>query len=426
MSLLAHARRAAEVAALCLLHGLTLGLRAGRRLLTRRGPLPPELLGRSLAALCEALGPTFIKLGQVLSARPDLVSPLVAAPLARLQAGVAPFAAARIPGLLRDAFGRPLEEIFDEFDLAPVASASIAQVHRARLKDGRAVAVKIRRPGLERRVDSDLALLRGAAQVCSRLPGLAAVPLAELVDELGEPVRQQLDLAREAENARRFRRNFAGVDYVRFPAPVDELCTGSVLVMEFLHRLEKVSAHSLSESERRRAAATGLRALYKMIFTDGFVHADMHPGNVFLRPRGELVLLDLGLVAQLSAADHRAFVDFFFGLVTNNGRECARIIYETATHRAPRCDRAAFDSAMVELIDRYSALRAGEFEVTRFVYQLMATQRRFGLRGSTRFIMAILSLVVFEGICKQLDPDCDFQSEALGFLVMARFRQPAA
>jgi len=430
VNLFLHGWRAVEIGVLSLSYGVGFVARAGFWLLSHpiahAGPAPPELLGLSLARLFEALGVTFVKLGQVLSARPDLISPAVAAPLARLQDDVAPFDGERIPEILRQAFGRPMEEVFERFDFLPVASASVAHVHRGRLTDGREVAVKIRRPGVERQVESDLWLFRAGARALSLLPGMKLMPLLELVDELAEPIRQQVDFALEAENLRRFRRNFAAVDHVRIPAPVDGLCTSSVLVMEFMDRLEKVGAVStMPAAQRRTAATTGLRALYKMIFTDGFVHADMHPGNVFLRRSGEVVLLDVGLVAQLSEEDQRAFVDFFFGLVTNDGLTCARIVYDTATHRARRCDREAFESAVVELIDRYSALRAREFEVTRFVYQLMATQRRFGLRGSTKFIMAILSLVVFDGICKQLDPECDFQSEALGFLLMAKFRARA-
>jgi ubiquinone biosynthesis protein len=418
-----HFWRACEIGLLSLRHGGHFALRAGLWLVARRGPAPPVLLGHTLADLFESLGATFVKLGQVLSARPDLVSPALAGPLARLQSDVAPFDSRRVPGILRRAFGRPMEEIFADFDPVPVASASIAHVHRARLRDGRQVAVKIRRPGVERRVESDLRLLRGAARALSRLPGMRTMPLSELVDELAAPIRQQLDLAREAENVRRFRGNFAAVDHIRIPAPVDGLCVGSVLVMEFLDRLEAVSSTAFTAAERRTAATAGLRALYKMIFTDAFVHADMHPGNVFLRAHGELVLLDMGLIAELSPEDHRAFVDFFFGLVTNDGPACARILQETATYRARHYDPGAFEADIVRLIDRYSALRARDFEVARFVYELMETQRRHGLRGSTRFIMAILSLVVFDGICKQLDPDCDFQAEALGFLLVARFRR---
>ncbi|MEO0972776.1 MAG: AarF/UbiB family protein, partial [Pseudomonadota bacterium] len=161
-----------------------------------------------------------------------------------------------------------------------------------------------------------------------------------------------------------------------------------------------------------------------MIFEEGFVHADMHPGNVFLRAGGELVVLDAGLVAVLSAKDQRDFVDFFFGLANDEGDECARIVWDTALGR-PDDDPTAwprFRQAMVELVSRYAHLASKDFEIARFVYDLIELQRRFHIRGSTAFIMTVLSMVVYDGICKALYPECDFQKEARGYLIHARYR----
>jgi ubiquinone biosynthesis protein len=230
----------------------------------------------------------------------------------------------------------------------------------------------------------------------------------------------------EAANNRRLRKEFARTEHIRLPALVDDLCTENVLTMEYLDHLQRTDRNCLSASECKTAALAGLRALYKMIFIDGFVHADMHPGNVYVREWGEFVMLDTGLVAVLDEANQRDFVDFFFGLINNEGRECARIIYENASYRAKHCDREAFDAAMVQLIARHSALKCHEFEVAQFVYELMEEQRRFKIRGSTKFMMTILSMVVYDGICKQLYPLCDFQNEARGFLITARYRRRGA
>jgi ubiquinone biosynthesis protein len=316
-----------------------------------------------------------------------------------------------------------MEEVFESFDLEPLASASIAHVHRATLPDGREVAVKIRRPGSVRQVEADLALMARGAHLLAKLPPLRVMPLTELVAELSAPIRQQLDFEREAENLRRFRTHFEGVEHIAMPVLVEELCTPSVLTMEYLDGLEKVTSERFSAAERRTAALAGLRALYRMIFTHGFVHADMHPGNVYLRRWGEVVILDMGLVAELSDDDLRDFVDFFFGLVNDQGEICARILWETAPYRAPRADREQFTAAIVELVSRHARLKSHEFEVSLFVYQLIDIQRRSGIRGATNFIMTVLSMVVFDGICKQLYPDCDFQREARGFLIMARYRK---
>lgn len=381
------------------------------------------LLGHTLCRLFERLGPTFIKVGQILSVRPDLLPTDIVGPLSLLQDQLPAFDRREVARLIKEAFGRNIEEVFESFDLRPVSSASIAQVHRAYLRNGREVAVKVRRPGIVRQIEGDLRLFRFLARTLAPLPFLRILPLVELVEEIGVPIHQQLDFNLEAENNRCFRRNFEQVEHIRIPELVDELCTDSIITMDFLNDLRKVNMPLVTAEEGKVSALAGLRALYKMIFADGFIHADMHPGNVFIRKWGEFVILDTGLVAKLSAKDKEDFVNFFFGLVNNQGKECARIIRDTATYRSARFDRAAFDEAVVELIARHSALKSHEFEIARFVYQLIETQRKFGLRGSTKFMMTVISMVVFDGICKQIYPECDFQAEARGFLIYAKYRR---
>jgi ubiquinone biosynthesis protein len=411
-----------EILFLTARHGTAFCVRAAYLCLRRRRHECARVFGESLARLCEGLGPTFIKVGQILSSRPDLLPDGVGPPLLRLQDQIAPFDGGQIPKIIEAAFGRSLDELFDSFDLAPVASASIAQVHRARLKDGREVAVKIRRPGISRVVNNDIRILELISKASSRLPGMRAVPLVDLVGDIQLPIRQQLDFHLEAANNRRFREAFARSEHIKIPELVDHLCTEDVLTMEYLDHLRRTDSPHLTVDERKTAALAGLRALYKMIFIDGLIHADMHPGNVFIREFGEFVILDTGLVANLDEKDRRDFVDFFFGLVNNESRECARIILGNASYRARNCDVAGFEAAMTELIARHSALKSHEFEVALFVYQLIDIQRRFRIRGSTKFMMTILSMVVFDGICKRLYPQCDFQKESRAFLITARYK----
>ncbi len=418
---LAIGRRGSEIGFLVSVSAIRACFLLLRRVMDRDKQPLGELLGVQLARLFEALGPTFIKLGQALSSRPDLLPPDLVRPLARLQDQLAPFDTRQIPALLAKSFGSNIEVLFKEFDLVPVSAASIAQVHRARLADGREVAVKIRRPGVDVLIEQDLQLMRFCAKALSVLPWMRHVPMLDLIDDLGLPILQQLDFKLEAANTRRFRSHFANRERIKIPSLIEELCSDTVLTMEYLDGLQKVTSSLLSPEERKDAALAGLRALYKMIFLDGFIHADMHPGNVFIRNWGEFVILDTGLVARLDRKDQRDFVDFFFGLVNNNGRECARIVYDNATYHHPNCDRKAFEAAMIHLIARHAALKSHEFEITTFVAQLIETQRRFKIRGSTKFMMTILAMVVFDGICKQLYPECDFQAEARGFLIMARY-----
>ena len=414
--------RAVEVASVIVFHSVSYGLHCAARIVLRR-PAAARTEGQFLVSLLEALGPTFIKFGQVLSSRPDLLPERIVQPLAKLQDRVTPFDARCIPDILASEFGCEMDEIFESFDNAPLAAGSIAQVHCATLQDGRRVAVKIRRPNIEWQLECDLHILRTIGKIVGLIPMFRTVPLADMVRDVGEPIRNQLDFVKEAEHNRRFRRNFAGVEHVRFPQLVNELCTRSVLTMEYVEGLIKLDAASmLDEDSKRVAALAGLRALYKMIFVHGLIHADLHPGNVFIREWGEVVILDTGLVAVLNPSERQNFAEFFFGIVNNEGLRCARIIYEDSSYRAKHFDRDRFDSDIVTLIGRYSARKSSDFEVTQFVYELINIQRRHGLCGSTKFMATILAMVVYDGICKRLHPTCDFQQEARGYLITARYR----
>jgi ubiquinone biosynthesis protein len=398
-------------------HATRFALRWAGHRLRGHGSAASGLLGQSITELTEALGAAFIKIGQILSSRPDLLPHDIVASLARLQDQVEPFDSELVPGLLEHAFGRRMEDVFESFELIPFASASIATVHRARLRSGQDVAVKIRRPGVAHIVRRDLQLIRALAKTASRLPGLRLMPLEGLVDEFGRALCEQLDFELEAANLRRFHHNLAGFAGVRIPRLVEHLCTDSVITMEYLEDLVAAHAVDFPIEERREAAILGLHALYHMVFVDGLVHGDLHPGNIFFRRGAEVVLLDMGMVARLDAADQDAFTQFFYAMATNNGQKCARILTDTATHRSKSFDPEAFTQAIFALVSEYSAKNALEFEVASFAYRLFDLQRRSGLCGSTNFTMTIMSFVVFQGIVKQLYPDLDFQAEARRFLI---------
>ncbi|HEU5380347.1 MAG TPA: AarF/UbiB family protein [Ktedonobacteraceae bacterium] len=377
------------------------------------------LLGQSLAELCTSLGATFIKFGQILSTRRDLIPQEIVMPLTRLQDCVNPFPFRLVPSIIQAQLGQPLSAIFAEFAEQPLASASIACVYRARLHDGERVAVKIRRPDIVRKVHNDLRLMRLMARGLARIPAMRLVPVVEMVDELGMCIEQQLDLRIEAHNTRHFREQFTHNHHIQIPALVEEYCSEAVLVMEFIDDLIGIEKLDWEESEYQASLITGLQALYHMIFLDGFIHCDLHPGNLYLRKGGRVVILDTGFIATLDRDERYQFGKFFLGIATNAGRNCARILYETATYKPSLFDQDGFERAVIDLIDRSAGAKAAVFQVAPFAYQIFDIQRRFGLRGSTKFTMTILSLLVFEGIAKQLYPLLDFQAEARPFLLRA-------
>ncbi len=414
--------RLIEVTGNILFHACRLGvrlllLRTGKRQTSRQA-----LIGETLAELCDSLGATFIKIGQILSTRCDLLPLELVKPLVRLQDCTRPFAFRSVPTLIKAEFGRSLPDIFAMFEEHPVSSASVASVYRARLHNGRSVAVKIRRPGITRKVRNDLRIMRLIAHGLARLPAMRLVPVVDMINELGTLIEQQLDFRLEAMNNTQFQAHFAQTPLIQIPELIEEYCSEAVLTMEFIEGLTRIDSLDGEETEYQEALLTALKALYAMIFLNGFIHCDMHPGNLYFFKGGRVVLLDMGFVATLAHDDRYLFGRFFFDIATNSGRDCARILYETSSYQSPAFNRAAFDQAIIDLIRRSSGSKAADFQVATFASQLFDIQRRFGLRGSNNFTMAILSLLVFEGIAKQVYPHLDFQSEARPFLLKALLR----
>lgn len=375
------------------------------------------LFGRSLAELCVSLGATFIKIGQILSTRCDLIPQAMITPLIGLQDKVKPFAFRHVSVAIRYSYKKELRQVFAEFEERPISSASIASVYRARLLHGQWVAVKVRRPDIVRKVSNDLRIIRFIARLMSRLPAMRLIPVIEMIDELGQCIEQQLDLRVEAHNTRHFREQFAHNQQIQIPALIDEYCNEGILVMEFMDNLVRIDKLNWEEAEYQQSLITGLRALYHMIFVDGFIHCDLHPGNMYLCKGGKVVILDTGFTARMEREDRYQFAAFFLGIGINAGRKCASIIYETALEKPETFDYEGFEQEVVDLIRRSAGSKASVFQVAPFVFQIFDIQRRFGLKGSTSFTMAILSLLVFEGITKQVYPQLDFQAEAQPILL---------
>lgn len=373
--------------------------------------------GEALATMCERMGPTFIKIAQLLGSRPDLIGVPAARALARVRDHVTPFPSEEAIRIVERSLGGPLSRRFERFDPVPVAAGSIAQVHAALLENGERVAVKVRRPGLRGVMMRDFAVLRAMAGLLERTRWFRNVPLKDVVAEIEGTVMGQLDFRRERSNNERFRRNLAGRPQIVIPRVLPELCTEDLIVMEYIGGLTPVDMMDLPQLFREAASVRGMEALCSMIFVHGFIHADLHPGNVFVQADGTIIMFDFGLVAELDERERRRFAEFFLAMSTNDGETCAEIVLQTARSLPPSLDRAAFVGAMKEMVARFSGRNAGEFEVTRFVTALFALQHRYGVRGSTAFMMTIISLLLFEGILKSLNPSFDFQGSAALFLL---------
>ena len=376
-----------------------------------------KIVGQHLANLFECLGTTFVKIGQILSSRPDLIPAATIRELTRLQDSLTPFSEKAVRKALVESLGCDWEHSFDSFDFSPISSASVAQVHRATLRSGESVAVKIRRPDIDLLVKADVGILNRLSSIVGALPGMQLIPLKSLIMELSMLLEEQLDFQKEVANLETFAHNFAGNRLVVIPRSYPALCTKSIITLQYIEGLVKLSDLDASSLAIRRSALVGLRALYQMVFDDGIIHADMHPGNVFFREDGSVVLLDFGFVAHLQGDIFQDFRDFFLGLVANNGRRCAGVLMKNATYRGGRFSQPRFEKAMVSLISQHASKSASEFEVTHFAVDLFKLQWQEDIRGSTAFTTTIVSFLVFEGIVKQIDPSLDFQAEALWHLL---------
>lgn len=378
-----------------------------------------RFFGACVFTLFRDLGATFIKVGQIMSTRPDLLPPHIIQALQRLQDDVGPFAFKQVQQTIEVDFDQPLQELFSEFSETPIASASVAQVHRARLKSGELVAVKVRRPDIEEICAFDLSVMRGYASLLELFPSLKLLAPRESIEQFGRAIGLQLDFSIEAANNRRFRQNFAAEPDVIVPQLFESLCSKRVLVMEFIEGV-KILDFQRSGLEPRRLGQLGFRIMLKMVFSDGFVHADLHPGNILVTPAGKVALLDLGLVADLDDSHRMAFARYFAAWAQGDGQTMADIMVKHSPSPTVG-DLDGFRRAVQGFVDRYHGKRLGEVEVARVVFEMMQILRRYRVRVNATFTMVNIAIAVTEGIGKQLDPSLDLMNEAMPFFLSLQF-----
>jgi ubiquinone biosynthesis protein len=402
------------------------GLRRRRfqvlRRATRLGRSWQEPRGVRLRLALERLGPIFVKFGQVLSTRRDLLPNDVALELARLQDRVPPFPAAVSRELVERAFGRPLEELFKSFDAEPVASASIAQVHFATLNDGREVAVKVLRPGMLDIIDDDLALMRKLAVWIERFSadGRRLKP-REVVAEFDMYLHDELDLVREAANAAQLRRNMEGLDLVMVPEMHWDLCSPEVIVME------RMKGVPISQRERLEAAGVDIKKLardgvtifFTQVFRDGFFHADMHPGNiqVSLAPEtfGRYVALDFGIIGTLTEVDKDYLAQNFIAFFQRDYKRVAEL--HIASGWVPPETRVdALESAVRAVCEPHFDRPLKDISLGQVLMRLFQTSRRFNVEIQPQLVLLQKTLLNVEGLGRELDPELDLWATAKPFL----------
>ena len=366
----------------------------------------------------ESLGPIFVKFGQMLSTRRDLMPTDIADELARLQDRVPPFPSAQAIAILETAYGKPLHEVFKSFDEVPIASASVAQVHFAVLPDGRDVAVKILRPGITGIITHDVALLKVGADLMEWLwaEGHRLKP-RQVIEEFEKHLADELDLMREAANASQLRRNFADSPLLLVPEMYWNYCRPEVMVMQRMYGITISQVGALREAgiDIPRLAANGVEIFYMQVFRDGFFHADMHPGNVQVAADGRYIALDFGIMGTLTDSDKHYLAQNFIAFFQRDYRRVAQVHIESGWAPADtRVDEleAAVRAVCEPIFDR--PLR--EVSFGRVLLRLFQTSRRFGIEVQPQLVLLQKTLLNIEGLGLQLDPELDLWKTAKPWL----------
>ena len=385
-----------------------------------RGAQPPRAV--RLRRTLEDLGPIFIKFGQILSTRRDLLPEDIADAFASLQDRVPPFPGEAAAGIVRDTLGRPVEEIFSEFTREPLASASIAQVHAARLEDGREVVVKVVRPGIEKVIRRDVSLLRLVADLAHRYwPDARRLHPRDVVDDYEKTILDELDLLREAASASQLRRNFEGSDLLYVPEVHWEYTRREVMVMERVVGIPISNVDALLDAgiDLRALAGRGVEIFFTQLMRHNFFHADMHPGNIFVdreqteHPR--YIAVDFGIMGSLSEQDQRYLAENFLAFFNRDYRRVAELHVESKWVPADtRIDEfeAAIRSVCEPIFDR----PLKEISFGRVLVRLFQTARRFHMEVQPQLVLLQKTLLNIEGVGRQLYPDLDLWETAKPFL----------
>ena len=355
----------------------------------------------------EELGATFIKLGQILSTRSDLLPPEYQAELTRLQDGASPVA----PDVVRQAvsaeLGMPLEAAFASFDLIPLASASIGQAHAATLRDGTEVVVKVRRPGVVEQVDVDLEILQNLAVMASRRWELAnQYDLPGLASEYAQTLRDELDYLREGRNAERFAANFAHDRNIHIPRVFWELTTSRVLTLERVRgiKINDLAALDAAHIDRRALAQRATDLILHMVFEDGFFHADPHPGNFFVETGGRIGLIDFGMVGTLDQRTREQLVGMLTAMTSQDADRLEAVLEELGVARQ-RIDRIALQRDLDHALRQYYGRQLADLNISAVLADILGIVRRYHLQLPTNMALLVKTIVMEEGLGVQLDPN---------------------
>jgi predicted unusual protein kinase regulating ubiquinone biosynthesis (AarF/ABC1/UbiB family) len=394
-----------------------------RRLLSGNDANEPELPPPTvLRNILTELGPVYVKLGQLLSTRPDLLPPDYIDALSSLQADVPPVPWTEIEVVIRRELDRPLEEVFSKFDQVAIAAGSIAQVHRATLANGQEVAIKVQRPGIEEIVEQDIGLITSVAELVSRTNFGQYYDVLSLADEFSNALRSELDFTEEAGYTDLLRKNLSksrwfNPDEVVIPAIFWDITTPNMLVMEWLDGVPILTAELTGqryggdiEAERKAITTLLFRAFFQQLYIDGFFHADPHPGNVFYLKDGRIALLDCGMVGRLDPRTQDLLTEMVLAIVNSDSQRCSQLTIKLATPIRP-VNLVRLESDYDYLLRKYYSLSLSELNFSQAFYEVLQAARKNYLRWPSNLGLYAKSLANLEGLGRKFNPDVNLLDE---------------
>ena len=420
-----HLTRSRQVARVLLSHGWGF-LRNNERPIAGTSPaLAPNARPLHFRLALEELGTTFIKLGQILSTRADLLPPEYLAELTKLQDSAPPVAFEEIQQTVVTELGRPIEQIFAQFDPAPLAAASIGQAHAATLFDGTEVVVKVRRPGVVEQVNEDLEILKELAATASRHLSIADhYDLTGLVEEFSQTLRSELDYVREGHNAERFAANFSNDPHVHVPRVFWETTTSRVLTLERICGVKISDLAGLDQqgTDRRWLAQYATNVVLRMVCEDGFFHADPHPGNFFIEPNGTIGLIDFGMVGVLDERTQELLGELLIDINHEDADRLVDVFLDLGVTRK-HVDRAAVRRDIERLLSTYWGLPLGEVKVTALLNDVYSIMRRHRMHLPPNLALLLKTVIMIEGLGVNLDPDFQLTNSITPYIERLVLRQ---
>lgn len=369
-----------------------------------------------LRLVLEELGPTFIKLGQLLSTRPDLIPPNYIEELVKLQDEVPPFSFKLVLEQLEEELDRPYQEVFTEIEEEPLAAASIGQVHKAILQDGQKVVIKVQRPEIKKTIRTDLDIIFNLAEVLERRifvdSFLSPVKIAEEFDRL---INKELNYEVEGKNIAKFKENFAEKKKIKAPEVYWELSTRKLLVLEYIKgvKLDEVWVED-SNFDREKLAEIAAESFMKQVLVDGFFHGDPHPGNLLVTAKEELVYLDFGIVGRIDPKTMEEIADLFIAIVQKDVEKMVKKLLGLGV-LTQRIDERALKRDMNKLLEEYYEASLKEVDITRVFNQMLQLAFEYRLQLPSEFILLGKALMTIEGITAELDPDFEILKVAEPF-----------